>query len=166
MLCLLFRLGEDRYALETSAVEEVLPVVNWKEIPQVARGVLGVFDYHGTIVPLLDLSEFIVGRPSSMHMSTRIVLIHYLDTTGTGENSGGADGHLLGLMMEGATFTFHAKAEQFAPPGVEVKEAPYLGPVMADEKGIIQLIEVQRLLPTTVKEQLFLQAMEYEPEVE
>lgn len=150
MLFLLFKLGEDRYALDTSSVEEILPVVHWKEIPQVAPGVLGLFDYRGEFVPLLDLSEFIIGRPSNLQMSTRIVLLHYQDA--------GTDGRLLGLLVQQATFTFRGEPAEFAPTDVEVKTAPYLGPVMSDDEGIIQLIEVQRLLPSSVKEQLFLHA--------
>jgi len=150
MLCLLFQLGDDRYALDTSSVEEVLPVVHWKEIPRVATGVLGLFDYHGDFVPLIDLSHYILGRPAVLHMSTRIVLHKYQEE--------GVAERLLGLLVEAATFTFHVEPAEFAPAGVEVGTAPYLGPVIADNQGIVQLIEVKHLLPSDVKTQLFLQA--------
>ena len=43
----------------------------------------------------------------------------------------------------------------FLSAGVTVDEAPYLGPVAKDERGLIQWIEVKKLLPESVRELLF-----------
>ena len=64
MLFLLFQMGEDRYAIEATQVLEVLPLVNFKRIPGAPSSMAGVFNYHGTPVPLIDLSELALGRPS------------------------------------------------------------------------------------------------------
>ena len=77
MLFLVFQLGKDRYAIEAHQVIEVLPLVNVKQIPQAPAGVAGVFDYHGTSVPLIDLAELALGKPSRRWMSTRIILVKY-----------------------------------------------------------------------------------------
>ena len=39
MLFLVFRLGNDRYAIEATQVVEVLPLVNWKCVPRAPAGV-------------------------------------------------------------------------------------------------------------------------------
>ena len=62
MLFLLLEIGSDRYALEADRIVEVLPLVAMKGIPHAARGVAGAFDYHGTAVPVIDLSELALGR--------------------------------------------------------------------------------------------------------
>lgn len=160
MLYLLFRLGQDRYALGASCVEEVLPVVDWKQIPQSAPGILGVFNFRGAMVPLLDLSEYIIGQPSRLYMSTRIILVKYRESDAAFDS----EEYVLGLLAEGATDTFQCSPEEFTEPGIEVASAPYLGPVTADEHGIIQLIEIGRLLPPGVKDQLFRQKVEIEQE--
>ena len=64
MLFLVFQLGKDRYAIEAHQVIEVLHLVNVKQIPQAPAGVAGVFDYHGASVPLIDLAELALGKPS------------------------------------------------------------------------------------------------------
>jgi len=63
MLFLVFQLGPDRYAIEAAQVVEVLPLVNSKHIPRAPLGVAGVFDYHGTPVPLIDFTELAQGTP-------------------------------------------------------------------------------------------------------
>ncbi len=157
MLFILFRLGSERYALSIQHIVEILPVVEWKTIPYSTKGILGVFNYHDQIVPLLDLSEFVAGQPSRLLMSTRIMLVSYSEAgidSETSEDS--TEKRLLGLMAEEVTRTFTASLDDFKELGVEVEEASYLGPVISDSLGIIQLVEVQKLLPEDVREQLFL----------
>jgi chemotaxis-related protein WspB len=150
MLFLLCRLGRERYALSTKDVVEVLPVVEWKTIPYSTNGILGVFNYHDQIVPLLDLSEFVAGQPSQLLMSTRIILMSLLFPS---ENE--AEPRLLGLVAEEVTRTLQASLSDFKESGIEIEEASYLGPVLSDSEGIIQFVEVQNLLPDRVREQLF-----------
>jgi chemotaxis-related protein WspB len=147
MLFLLFQIGKDRYALEARQVIEVLPLVNFKQIPHAPSGVAGVFDYHGTPVPLIDLTELAVGRPSQAKMSTRIVLINYVEESGRK--------HILGLIAEYVMETLQRAESEFVDSGVVVNASPYLGSVATEKGGIIQRIDVSRLLPQSIREQLF-----------
>src|SRR5580692_8261281 len=97
MLFLMFQLGTDRYAIEAADVVEVLPLVHSKQIPGTPPVVRGIFDYHGAPVPLIDLAELALGKPSRRWMSTRIILINYFMESG--------QTHLLGLLAERATET-------------------------------------------------------------
>jgi chemotaxis-related protein WspB len=147
MLFLVFRLGEDRYAIDTAVVVEVLPLVNVKQVPRPPPGVAGVFDYHGAPVPLIDLADLTLGRPSRKWMSTRIVLVTYPVEPG--------HTHLLGLLAEQATDTVRRTAEDFTDPGIAGLDTPYLGPVTCDEDGIIQRVNLHGLLTEGVRDQLF-----------
>jgi chemotaxis-related protein WspB len=147
MLFLLFQLGKDRYALEAGQVVEVLPLINFKRIPKAPASVSGVFDFRGTPVPLIDLAELALGRPSQAKMSTRIVLTNYL--MGSGEK------HLIGLIAEYVMETLQRAESDFVDSGVSATDAPYLGPVTTDKNGIVQRIEINRLLPQSLREQLF-----------
>ena len=144
MLFLLFQLGDDRYALDASRVVEVLPLLNLKKIPQAPRGVAGIFNYHGQPVAAVDLSELTLGRPAGEKLSTRIILVNYADDSGKN--------HLLGLIAEHATEMIRRNKNDFADAGVKLRAAPYLGPVLADEKGVVQLIHEQKLLSGNVRE--------------
>ena len=151
MLFLVFQLGPDRYAIEAAHVVEVLPLVNSKHIPRAPLGVAGVFDYHGTPVPLIDFTELAQGTPSRKWMSTRIILVNYQDKSGTMR--------LLGFLAEHVTETMHRSEEDFADSGV-VSDAPYLGRVITDAAGIIQRIGIQNLLSDSVGDHLFRERVE------
>lgn len=147
MLFLVFQLGKDRYAIDAHRVIEVLHLVNAKQIPQAPAGVAGVFDYHGAPVPLIDLAELALGKPSRKWMSTRIVVVRY------GGDSG--ESHALGLLAEHATETLRRNEEDFTDAGLAVTDTPYLGNVTTDASGIVQRIEIQDLLSEGVRNLLF-----------
>jgi chemotaxis-related protein WspB len=152
MLFLLFQLGKDRYALEAEQVVEVFPLIHFKRIPHAPSGVAGIFSYHGTPVPLIDLTDLALGRPSQAKMSTRIVLINYLG--GPGKR------HLIGLIAEYVMETLERGESDFVDSGVTAVGSPYLGSVVTDKTGIIQRIEVSKLLPEGLRKQLFCDLVE------
>ena len=152
MLFLVCQMGRERYALEASRIVEVLPLVSLKRLPRAPRGVAGVFNYRGQPVPAIDLSDLTVGEPAAQRLSTRIIVVNYLDATGRNQ--------LLGLIAEFATELLRKEPKEFADPGVKVGNAPYLGPVLIDGQGrTIQWLLQQRLLSEPVENVLFSDAV-------
>ena len=149
MLFLLFGLARDRYVLDVSQVAEVLPLVDIRQMPQAPTAVAGILNYRGTPVPVIDVSQLTLGRPAERRLSTRIVLVHYP----------GADGRprLLGLIAERATQTVRREEKDFVASGVTSDGASYLGPVVADARGLLQWLDVRTLLPPAVRDVLFKQ---------
>ncbi|MBI3900009.1 MAG: purine-binding chemotaxis protein CheW [Gammaproteobacteria bacterium] len=149
MLFLLFQLGNDRYALDVASVAEVLPLVDLKQIPQAPLGVAGVFNYRGAPVPAIDLSQLTLGHAAPRRLSTRLILVRYPDDAGAER--------LLGLIAERTTQTVRRQPSEFVDTGVSQDGASYLGPVATDAHGLIQWIEVRKLLPASVRDVLFKQ---------
>jgi chemotaxis-related protein WspB len=147
MLFLLFRLGEDLYAIEAGRIGEVLPMVRVKALPGAPAGIAGLVNHRGTPVPVVDLSLLAVGRPAPPRLSTRIALLRDAAPDGTPR--------WLGLILERATETLRRSPSDFVPAGVGRGGASHLGPVLADERGLIQWIDPRRLLPEAVREVLF-----------
>jgi chemotaxis-related protein WspB len=147
MLFVLFQLANDRYALDATQVAEVLPLLAVKEIPLAPVGVAGVINYRGVPVPVVDLSALTLGRVAARRLSTRIILLHY----------GGCDGapQLLGVIAEKATDILRCDRAEFKSSGISNAETPYLGPVSADARGLIQWIEIDKLLSPAVRDVLF-----------
>jgi chemotaxis-related protein WspB len=145
-LFLTFELGQDRYAFDVAQVAEVLPLVRVKQIPQAPRGVAGLFSYRGTPVPVVDLCELMLGRPAPVRLSTRLILVHYAQAQGT---------RLLGLIAEHATGMMRREAADFADSGIGNRETPALGPVTSDDRGVIQWVDVNRVLPSSLRDLLF-----------
>ena len=146
MLFLTFQIGNDRYALDTQHVVEVLPLVNFKTIPRAAGGVAGIINYHGRPVPLIDLTQLALGRPSEVRMRTRIILVNYL--------RGSSEPLLLGLKAEHVTETLRRTDADFVESGVKAPEAAYLGPVTMEASQIIQRVDIRRILNADILAQL------------
>jgi chemotaxis-related protein WspB len=161
MLFLIFEVGRDRYALDVREVAEVLPLVGIKHVPQAPPAVAGILNYRGAPVPVIDVSQLAIGQPAARRLSTRIVLVHYVASADDRSTAlgAGAEGRtqLLGLIAERATQTMRRDESDFIPPGVFSEGASYLGPVAADADGFVQRVDVQALLPASVRELLFKQ---------
>ncbi|HKI50021.1 MAG TPA: chemotaxis protein CheW [Desulfobacteria bacterium] len=148
MLVLLFYLGDTMYTMKCDRVREVAPIVKLKEVPHAPDYVAGLFNYRGVIVPVIDLRRLIQGEPCEIRMSTRIILVDYVKEDNTP--------YILGLMAERVTETARREENAFVAPGLHMKEAPYLGSLMMEEKEMIQYVDLD-LLPESFQ---FLPALE------
>ena len=147
-LFLLFRIGEERYALQATEIAEVLPRLKLKVIPKAPHWVAGIFAHRGEIVPVIDISALSCGSQAAQRTSTRMVLVHY-------RHDDRHPAQLLGLILEQATETLRCPASQFKEYGLENRLSPYLGPVREDELGLLQWIRVEELLSEPVRELLY-----------
>ena len=130
MLFLLFQIGAGRYAIEARRVVEVLPLMRADRVPGASAAMVC---YRGEPLPVIDLTEMILNRPSEQKLSTRILVITR------------ADGSRLGIIAERANETIKREPEDFVQSGVVVKDAPWLGPVTRDERGFVQWMEPDQL---------------------
>ncbi len=144
MLFLQFRVGMDRFVVETSRVVEVLPLVYWKQLPGAAGGLAGILNYRCTPVPLIDLSILMLGHPSPERMSTRIIVVS-TDSVSSGR---------LGLIGEQVVSTVHSDPASFVVPDDVTMTVPYLGPVLVQAYGVIQWLYVDHLVAPEARTQL------------
>ncbi|MDI2593993.1 chemotaxis protein CheW [Pseudomonas sp. N3-W] len=147
-LFLVFRIGNQRYALQAIEVAEVLPRLPLKPIARAPAWVAGVFAYRGAVVPVIDLSALTFGEPAQARTSTRLVLVNYRPVDS-------AEAQLLGLILEQATDTLRCDPADFQPYGLDNRQAPYLGPVREDVQGLLQWVRVADLLDDQVRALLF-----------
>ena len=138
MLLLQFQAGTERYGLDIEQVIEVSSLVSLRAIPHAPPEVAGTFNYRGTLTPVVDLTALLTGVSSRSRMSTRIILVSYA----------GEDGrpHILGLLAEAVTDMTRCDKENLQQPVVSVGGAPYLGDMIFDEQGSIQVLDMERLL--------------------
>lgn len=141
MLMLLFHIGKDLYAIDSKSVVEVIPRVPLRTIHQVPQYVAGLFNYRGTIVPVIDLCHLIRGNPSKLSMSTRIIMVGYPNNNTL---------QYLGLIAERITETLSIPKPNFVDSGIRVSQAPYLGSMIMNEKGIIQCLDLEQLFTENI----------------
>lgn len=147
MLFVLFHLGKDRYALEAGRVVEIVPLLALKKFPQSPRGLAGMFIYRGRPVPALDLCELTLGRPAVEQLSTRILIVNYGPPPGAEQ--------LIGLIAERATETIRRDLKEFVTADGQVAAPPFLGPMLTDEHGVIQLINPEKIMQERAQTLLF-----------
>ena len=151
MLFLLFQLGQDRYAIEAQRAVEVVPLLELKRIPHAPTGVAGIINYRGRPVPTIDLCALTLGRPAREKLSTRIIVMRHESASGRPQ--------LIGVIAEGATDLLRKEGREGIKPVGDAGRQPagFLGPVMMDEKGFLQLVRPDNLLTEPVREALFAQ---------
>jgi chemotaxis-related protein WspB len=152
-LFLKIQIGGEGYLLDAARIVRVLPLTDIKRIPHAPAAIAGCFDYQGTVVPLIDLTELVLGRPAPRHLSTRVILVPF----GPAKGPGGRN-NLLGLMAEKATETIRIDPSQFTAAGVTADVAPYMGSVKSVDGRMLQQIDVARLLPGELGAMLFREA--------
>ena len=148
-LLLTFQIGEEHYAARVDQVIEIVPLVKLKPMPLAEAWVAGVFDYRGVATPTIDLCQIFENRKARHSMSTRILVVSYP----TGPNNCKP----LGLIAERVIETVRLSPEAFQDAGVDVPSAPFLGGVYHHTRGLLQLVDVTRLLPPQVADHLFRQ---------
>lgn len=145
MKLLVFHIGADRYGLRLRAVLRVLPLMELKKLPMAPDAVAGLMNLHGDPVPVIDLARLGGGAPSAEHFDTRIVVVDYRTPEGAS--------HALGLLAERVAGVQDVSDAALADSGV--RAAPFLGQVAGDGAGIVQLIELDQLLPAALRAALF-----------
>lgn len=145
MKVLVFHIGNDRYGLRLAAIVRVLPLLELKQLPLTPDYVAGLMDLHGEPVPVIDLSRLAGLAPAAVQFDTRIVVVDYRAPDGAS--------HALGLMAARVRGIATIRLEQLNDSGVA--SAPFLGQVASDADGMLQLVELDHLLPAEVRALLF-----------
>lgn len=137
MLMLLFYAGKNRYAIDCEFVIEVIPKVSLKEIPHTPKNVLGLLNYGGTPLPVVDLVEIIENRPVGSSMHSRIIILHTLNPTDEIQS--------FALAVERATETAEMQRDRFIQMGLQVADLPFLDGIYSEGQETIQFIDIAKL---------------------
>ena len=148
MKLLIFHIGADRYGLRLRDVVRVVPQLELKHVPLAPDAVAGLMDFHGRSVPVIDLCRA-SGLPAGAdHFDTRIIVVDYRAPEEPQDRS-----HLLGLRAERVLGVQDVDETRLSSSGVQA--APFLGQVASDARGMLQLVELEQLLPASLRAMLF-----------
>jgi len=143
MLLLSFSISDDKYVIDTRDIIEVTTLVRLKELPGSIHGVVGLLNYHGSAVPIIDISE-LCGKPAQENtLTTRIIIVNYIN------------GNVIGIKAENVTETIRVNDDAFEESGIKVNKNNFLGDVAEVDNRFIQLINTDQLLTDEVRECLF-----------
>jgi chemotaxis-related protein WspB len=124
----LFQVGEQQYALNSRAIVAIVPFV---------ATIAGAINYHGTLIPLIDLSQLIQHQPSRPCFGTRIMVI---DTSG--ELGLPAT---IALLAEQVVDTINVRSDMLRPVPAVLGSAAYLGAMIFHGDRSIRCFELAGL---------------------
>ncbi|MDQ6975216.1 MAG: chemotaxis protein CheW, partial [Mariprofundaceae bacterium] len=101
-----------------------------------------VFNMQGRGVPLIDFCILCHHTPAQALYSTRVILLDCHDQQGQEQR--------LALLTEGVTGTIRYQEDAIHRLDINLIKAPYLAEVVTDNKGIVQLLDVDALYTTEI----------------
>ena len=147
MQLLTFHANEERYAIKTSKIREVLPVAKLKDLPFTHACVAGLLNYRGTAVPVIDMNMLVSGKSARLLMSTRMIIFKFQVTED--------DVRPLALLAEQATEIMQHDKSQIQNYGLNMDDAQFLGEIIYNDHGTIQLVDPEKLISDSLKGTLF-----------
>lgn len=125
-------IGASLYALQTTMIEKIIPLVSWQPLPESPRWVLGVFRYRGQTLPLIDLHKRL--SEGEIPLTASMVI---LVTKGP---------RAVGLVASGVTKLIHVAASDITPPPTDVTYASFITGSLSSEKGkVMHILSAPRL---------------------
>ncbi|MCP4497595.1 MAG: hypothetical protein GY825_12535, partial [Phycisphaeraceae bacterium] len=115
------------FAVPTTHVEEVVPMVETRSLPESPPWLIGIFDHRGALTPLLDLHLLVGADPARSLVGSRIMVVRM--TTGESRDPDGAR-RTVGLRAESVEEVVDVEPggeEDF--PGLQTESHAYLGRV-------------------------------------
>ena len=137
-LFLQFSIGDQRYAIATNLIREITPMVQLTRVPKTEAYIAGLFNYRGTMLPVIDVSKLLFNAEHSLRLCTRIIIL---------ENPSSSMDN-IGLIVEQANKTMSYDMDELTEHKLSEQHASYIGQIIHDELGEIQLIDVDKLIPS------------------
>jgi purine-binding chemotaxis protein CheW len=125
---LVFSLAGSRYAVETAYVQEVIPLRGVTPVPCTPSFILGVVNYQGQILPVLDLRRLFELAGQGVSAESRVVAVQ-------------AGGMRFGIFADAVEGTIRFPTQALGPPpaAVTVDRQVFLRGVTADMVAVLDL---------------------------
>lgn len=160
MQAVVFHVGSERFAIDTKSIAEVIPCIPPRPVPSAMEAVIGVIEYRGRVIPVLDLCRLFGAGDCPVRLSNRILVCNLAaaeaesegESEAQSEGRGAArEGTQVGILAENVTrvTTLDADAPG-AHPGPETPGVRGLGKILQDATGLVQLVYVEELIPADV----------------
>jgi len=129
-----FQIGAIHYAIPSQDVMRVIPLIHFKDIPEMPKYLSGVGLVHGKRLPLIDLCLFLNNQPFQPCLSTRILIIQHETLTNP-----------IGFIAESVTDLFYASSLEYNQEN-NYNQTPYLKGMLDNDQCMIHVIDITQLL--------------------
>lgn len=146
MLLLTLNIGSERYAIDARHIIEVIPLVKIEHVPRVDASIVGIFNYRGTPVPVIDLCIFFDNRKCRDSLGSRIII--------TQIKMPDESDKVIGLMAEQMTEVIKCNEKDFNSNGIQSGNARFLQKVYQCGNDILQIIDINKVIPESISQQI------------
>jgi len=146
MLYLIFKAGENEYALETTRVLCMVPCVKLRPIPSAPAYIAGILNFRGKPVVVVDLGQLINHAACRRFMSARIIITEHARPDGKPV--------LLGLLAEDLTTLMKKDHSDLMENVLNTREIKYLGKMFRDDERLIQIVKAEEIVPMELENML------------
>lgn len=134
-LYVIFQLGDEKYAVSTSAVKEIdrTNEISINIVPTVPSYIEGIINLRGDVVPVLDPKKKFGLDSARPGKKQRIIIL--MQKT-----------YLLGMLVDSVCGTVSISEEELYPPTDEMlEETPYIRAIAKKEDQVIFILDIQKL---------------------
>jgi chemotaxis-related protein WspB len=142
MLALFFQLGDEVFAIPARFVVEVVPKVALRSLARAPAWLPGVFAYRGVVLPVVDLRRRVFDVDCRSRLSSRIVVV---------ERTPGQIADRYGILVECVTEVRPLNA--LSTDAIQLAEVPYVRGTVLDAGKLVQLLDVDSVLPRELMQQ-------------
>jgi purine-binding chemotaxis protein CheW len=131
-----FILGDKFYGLELLSVREVISVPKISSIPSVPQQIMGVFNFRGTIITLMELNKLLGTSNHTVNESNMVIVV---------ENGGLS----AGILVDKVVNLIHVKDSEIKSPTGEISPEMsqyFKGYYIEESLGTIFLLNLDKIL--------------------
>lgn len=129
----IFGIEDLRFALRLSAVERILPIVEVSPLPKAPAITLGVFNLHGTVLPVLDIRRRF-GFPQRDYGLTAHLLVARTKR------------RVLAVPVDGVFGVSEVRAEAVIPPDTILPGIGHVAGIVALADGLLFIHDLETFL--------------------
>ena len=135
---IIFRLGNEEYAVPITNVQEIIMPQTPTHIPRSPSWVEGVINLRGHIIPIIDgKRKFQLNGQGEIQINSRIIVLD-------------VEPEIVGLIVDEVSEVIHLKTEDIEPPPIDMEEdSDFLWGVGKYHNRLLILIDPQRFLSHT-----------------
>lgn len=131
-----FKLGSQMYALPLAPVRQIIEMVTITPLPQVNHMISGVINFHGALVPVINMRRLLGMEEAPLYLHTPIILVHVSE-------------RLIGLIVDKVLDVVEKPINQVVDPNhillEEMGKAPLLQGLIRAQDGSILLLDLEHM---------------------
>lgn len=138
-----FRLANEFYGVEISAVNTIIRMQEITDIPQTPVFVEGVINLRGSIIPVIDLRKRFGLPVEQATKASRIIVVE-------------SGGQIIGMVVDAVAETLRLSTAEIEPPSPVISsiDAEYFRAVGKQENRLVILLDLDRVLTHNERQSL------------